>query len=553
MVKMYVVIKPDDDDLSLIKKIEDIPIPFWHPSDETPEGFNTAQPKQSHYIEHVHQFYTKRNFWFLASMYNKIQKHSDLFRLLLFWFTSSHSRLHKLNRYMPSHNRHVGPLSGTLYISPLQAEISPFYFIEEKAVKIQKIRFNVDSTIISTQSATNLSNIPENSVDYIFTDPPFGGNLMYSELNFLLEAWLKVYTNNKEEAIINNVQNKELFEYQNLMIRSFSEMFRILKPNRWITVEFHNSNNSVWIAIQEALSRAGFVIADVSTLDKKKGTTKQLSYVTKAVKQDLIISAYKPKQEIEKAIQLQKGTIEGVWKFIDEHLKKLPTFIEKNNMAEIIVERQNFLLYDRMVAVHVQRGVTVPISSSEFYRGLRERYSEREGMFFTFPQVHEYDSKRVKYPTIEQSPLFIQDEKSAIQWLRRELGKNSKTYQEIQPDFLQNLYKYEHENLPELLEILKDNFVQDEKDRWYVPNIDKQEDLEKIRQKGLLKEYYSYLDQGRKLGVFRSEAIRTGFENAWRRGEFKEIIEIAEKIPSSVLNEDPALLMFYDNALSRIG
>ncbi len=71
---------------------------------------------------------------------------------------------------------------------------------------------------------------------------------MYSELNFLWEAWLKVFTNNEPEAIMNKVQQKGLLEYQELMTRCFKEYYRVLKPGRWMTVEFHNSQNSVWNA-----------------------------------------------------------------------------------------------------------------------------------------------------------------------------------------------------------------------------------------------------------------------------------------------------------------
>ena len=63
------------------------------------------------------------------------------------------------------------------------------------------------------QSATDLSNIKSESIDYIFTDPPFGHNLMYSELNFIHEDWLKLYTDNKEEAIENASQDKDVTDY----------------------------------------------------------------------------------------------------------------------------------------------------------------------------------------------------------------------------------------------------------------------------------------------------------------------------------------------------
>ena len=146
--------------------------------------------------------------------------------------------------------------------------------------------------------------IPDNSIDYIFTDPPFGSNLNYSELSYIWEARLKVQTQQKSEAVMNKVQGKGLLEYQELMTKCFSEYYRVLKPNRWITIEFHNSQNSVWNAIQEGVQRAGFIIADVRTLDKKQDSFKQVK-TTGAVKQDLVISAYKPKDSFMRDIMLK--------------------------------------------------------------------------------------------------------------------------------------------------------------------------------------------------------------------------------------------------------
>jgi len=84
---------------------------------------------------------------------------------------------------------------------------------------------------------------------------PFGGNLMCLELNFLWEAWRKVLTNNKSGAIEHKVQGNGFLEYQRLMIRCFQEYYRVLKPARWVTVEFNNFKNAVWNVVQEALQR----------------------------------------------------------------------------------------------------------------------------------------------------------------------------------------------------------------------------------------------------------------------------------------------------------
>jgi 16S rRNA G966 N2-methylase RsmD len=278
-------------------------------------------------------------------------------------------------------------------------------------VKCKNIWHNTRS-VVSNQSATSLNQLPNGSVDFIFTDPPFGGNINYSEQNVLAEWWLNIFTNNQKEAITNSVQNKGVNEYQELMAQCFKEYYRVLKPGRWMVVEFHNSSNTIWTAIQQALEVAGFVVSTVDVLDKVHSTLHQ-DHNAAAVDKDLAITVYKPGVEFERQFNLDQGTDAGVWDFIKHHLSQLPVFIKKNGNAVPIAERQNFLLFDRMVAFHVQRGMTVPISSAEFYEGLAQRYSERDGMYYLPDQVAEYDKKRMTVDKMEQFSLFVSDEETA--------------------------------------------------------------------------------------------------------------------------------------------
>ena len=379
---------------------------------------------------------------------------------------------------------------------------------------LKKLNYQ-NSCLITTQSSTNIPQIPNNSIDYIFTDPPFGANLMYSELNFIQESWLKVMTNNQNEAIMNDTQNKGLDEYQKLMTSCFTENHRILKPGRWMTVVFHNSQNSVWIAIQEALEKSGFVIADVRTLDKQQGTFKQITS-TSAVKQDLVISAYKPFGQLEQYFEsLKTGTEEGVWKFIEEHLKHLPIPAKEDDYIQTIQERQKFLLFDRMVAYHIQKGLRVPMSAAEFYEKLHQKYPSRDQMYFLADQAIQYDTTKATAKHIQQTTLFVEDEKSSILWLNEQL-KTPQTYQQIQPKFLKELHQSKFEKLPELSQILQENFLQDESGKWYIPDPSKHKDLEKIRIRSLLKEFEEYKANRGKLKSFRIEAIRAGFEKIGR-------------------------------------
>ena len=430
--------------------------------------------------------------------------------------------------------------------------------------------------------------IPSNSIDYVFVDPPFGGNLMYSELNLVYEPWLRVLTAPEHEAICNKERKKDTLTYTAEMTKCFSEINRVLKPGRWLTVEFHNSKNAIWNSIQQSLQHGGFVVADVRTLDKKQGTFKQ--YTTAgAVKQDLVISAYKPNGGLEERFKLEAGTEDGVWDFVRTHLKQLPVFVSKDGQAEVIAERQNYLLFDRMVAFHVQRGVTVPLSAAEFYAGLEQGFPPRDGMYFLPDQAAEYDKKRMTVREVLQLQLFVSDEASAIQWLKQQLTKKPQTFQELHPQFLKEIGGWQkHEKPLELSELLEQNFLRYDgkaevpsqihsylssnfkdlrnlpkdneslrtkgRDRFYVADPNKAGDLEKLRERSLLKEFEEYLASSQKrLKVFRLEAVRAGFKKAWQERDYATIITVAGKIHENVLQEDPKLLMWYDQAITRSG
>lgn len=274
---------PDDFDYELLERINRTAIPFKVPTDELPEGMNTDQPKKSHGVCHVHQFFTRRNLIALSAFWERICSTDDEVRpFLMQYFIGSLrilSKQAKHNKERRTENSGLGwvnaGLMGTLYISSCPAEQSVLFFMSKKTSKILPMNNRMGNTCISVGSCHTVP-IPENSIDYIFTDPPFGANINYSELSFLWEAWLRVYTNNSPEAIINSTQKKGLAEYQALMEECFRKYYSVLKPGHWMTVEFHNSQNAVWNAIQESMQRVGFVVADVRTLDKKIGSFKQV-------------------------------------------------------------------------------------------------------------------------------------------------------------------------------------------------------------------------------------------------------------------------------------
>ena len=606
--------KPTQHDLDLVEKISTSNAESygWFPTNELFSGDKTSDPFNVG-IHYAHQFFTDRNLRVLASFYKNSLK-SKYFSRILALMTGGLLGISLMQRFRPKTTFPNMILSGTLYVGSLVREWNAVKWLTGKLKTLSKaFRDSGYASIITIGSATDLK-IQNNSLDYLFVDPPFGSNLMYSELNFLWESWLKVFTNTKEEAIENKTQKKSLTEYHDLIKASFTEAFRVLKPGRWMTVEFSNTQASVWNSIQSALQGAGFVVANVSGLDKERLSFNALNNPT-SVKQDLVISAYKPDSHISEIFKDNHLSADGVWKFIRSHLEKLPIIKVKSGELELIAERDPRILYDRMVAFYIGNNVPVPFSSAEFQSALSDKYVTREGMLFLPEQVTIWDNKRAKMESVGQMSIFVDDEKSAIDWLRRYLKERPSTYQDFSQEFMQQLNASwkKFETRPELQILLHQNFLQYDgkgevpsqihaylstqfkelrnlskedkalqskaKDRWYVPDPAKAIDVETIRNKRLLQEFWELCDEigikrpvaanqaqqslpnmaasspkisgGKKIKEVRTEAVRLGFKECFAARDYSTILAISAKLPENVIEEDEQLQMIHDMAEMR--
>jgi DNA methylase len=588
---------PDANDFETLTRIEALPLPqalptnrlpidqMYHGSRIAPKGFTN-----------VHHFFQPRAAQMIATLWQKAAASPDprIRQMLIYWIEQSIWGFSVLNRYRLRAYSHVNQyLTGVYYVPSQCAEPSPRYNLAGKLERLNKAFLGFESLIgaavINTGTAAHLA-LPSNSIDYIFTDPPFGENIYYADLNFLVEAWHGVTTDAKPEAIVDKFKKKALPEYQHLMQRCFAEYYRLLKPGRWMTVVFSNSKAAVWNAIQIALQQAGFVVAEVTALDKVQGSYRQVTSTT-AVKQDLVISAYKPNGGLEDRFAHTGGTVDSAWDFVQTHLKQLPVCkVTGGDFPELLhlVERDPRRIYDRMASWFIRHNVMVPISTPEFLGELPQRFAERDGMYFLPDQAMEFDKKRQQIPQIRAMELFVSDERSAIDWLANFLNRKPATYPEIHPEYipLVGSAKKKGEIIPELSALLEANFLQYEgngevpsqihsylstnhkdlrnlekndpilmakaKDRWYVPDPNKAQDLEKKREKALLKEFDTYKTfTGRKIKESRLEVLRAGFRAAWAAKEYAIIIAIANKLPDDTLQEDEKLLTLYDMALTR--
>lgn len=530
-------------DQALIALIDRLPMAHWFPTDRMPEGGNTTQPRVSHGLAYVHQFYTPRNLRFLAPC---MSGPVPLFRALcLNAMTRSCSVLVAYN-FKRGGNK---PRAGTLYVSSIPVEANPANAMGNKLEDLRAAVVPLPKTsVIATNSSTHV--LTASSVDYLFIDPPFGANINYSEMSFIWEAALRCFTNTDEEAIESKSQGKSLLDYQELMYRCFLAFFQALKPGRWATVEFHNSSNAVWNAVNEALSKAGFLVTDVRIIDKGHYSIMQYSAAA-ATERDLVISCYKPSERFTRDFELAKGTPQGVKEFLDQHLAMLPVApVTPTGKLEQLAERTLGVLFDRMISYHLVNAARIPLSAVEFERLLGEHYFKEDGMWFLPNQLAAYQARKMRGAEAEQLTFYMQDEKSAVRWIRSELEEMEVTLGELTPKFMRELKEWpKSEPRPELRDLLREYFIMNpEGGTWAIPDPENEEHLATLRRQKMLSVFREYARVATKLHSFRKEAVIEGFKHCWQTQQYGMIVRVCERMKPADLQADRELMQFYDVA-----
>lgn len=296
-------------DLGKIREIEGNGIPHWYPphkmmnveDDSKPWG---AEWREGRNFRTVAELFTKRNLRALAAILESC-KSSFLSQELLFVF---HSNI--LNGTVMQQYRAAGGgfAKGTYYIPQIFIERYQLGSLSRKFDDVYAGKSDISkelsiinlfiSTEISTDTARRFNNIPHASIDYIFTDPPYAGNIQYGELNFVWEAWLGFDTHwHDEEIIVNAVRGKTEADWTNDMRRAMSECCRVLKPGRAISLCYHDTDEGTWALIQDIMAEAGFVPEKSDSalfIDTGQKSYNQLT-ADKVNKRDLVINFRKPK------------------------------------------------------------------------------------------------------------------------------------------------------------------------------------------------------------------------------------------------------------------
>lgn len=446
-------------------------IPYWIPDAKfDPDGPQYRRNAlSSRGIRGVIDLYTKRNLWALARLWleaKRSEKQSSI-SPLRFVFTSITQRSSRLNRLRPSGAG--DPMTGTIYVGSLRREDNVLGLWSRKFSGYLKVmdREFYSTCITTVNSATRLE-VPDNSVSYIFTDPPFGSNIYYSEVNLLWEAWLGEFTDVSFEAVVHRKQDggtKRLADYAELMSQTFSEMYRVLKPGRWASVVFHNSDDRIWQVILDAAEGAGFELADINSFDKRQLTFKGVrgdKGLERVTNKDIVLNLHKPHPGQAPAPNGRTDLVEAeqqVGETVASFLETDPPPAQRT-----LQHLWNHVLYDLL------RNGSVEVSMADVETMLAyhsQTFKQVDGRYY------------LRGEAVMGGNVFdLRSDAGAIAWLTAVLGNEPQTTGELIPKWQQETASLGGVDPGRLDRLLEQNFWPDRRTgRWRVPTAAERETM----------------------------------------------------------------------------
>jgi hypothetical protein len=385
-------------DLGKINEINDKDIPYWYPksrmmnTDKNQERWGLLWRPYHGSIATVSDFYTKRNLWASAKLLTEISKFDNLIQDTLLFCLSS--ILLKSSKMMVHNADNIGRIQkGTLYIPPLIHDVNVWRFYHEGFDDLlagySELKINTTNLIISTDDARKIK-LPSETIDYIFTDPPYSWKVQYGEQNYIWEAWLTFDTSwLADEIIVNEIRGKQEIDWESAMKSAMKECFRVLKSGRWISLCYHDTSEGTWQLIQDLMTSIGFIPDDVETtiyIDASQKSLKQIT-ASQTTRRDLVINFRKPRPG-ELTLQLTLFGDEDPSTFTQKARAIIIEALEKHPGSS--ADR----LYDELVSRMVRKGEFERHNFDEILRSVAENVDGRWYLLETADQVDEAESRK---------------------------------------------------------------------------------------------------------------------------------------------------------------
>jgi len=429
-------------DLRKIKEIEGRTISYFHPQNEL--VWNTRV--NVHKGEKVSDLFTKRNLLALSMIFHEIDglQEGIIKEMMKFIFTSTLGQASKMVFVIRKRGRAKGKVEESkpevgswatrgYWVPPEFFEINVWNCFEQRYKKVCRGKKESNEQIKNVDEAENFAElkgrknflakvydvlelsslIPDETIDYVFTDPPYGDSVPYLELDYMWSSWLKFDLDFDSEIIISDspVRKEKNYDmYYKMLCAAFREIYRVLKRGKYLTVTFHNTDIRIYNSIISSVILAGFDLEKIIYQPPARPSAKGLLAPYGSAIGDYYIRFRKPETE--------RGILSS---------------------EEIDKERYERIVVEAIKGIIAKRGELTPYSIivnsyTEIYEKLKEN-----GFLFSAPQtVEEILKKRLNQdfilkdnkwwfkdvsviPYIERVPLDERVEKVTINVLNRKI------------------------------------------------------------------------------------------------------------------------------------
>jgi hypothetical protein len=494
-------------------------------------------------IQDARDFYTSRNRWALAALWEQAKRSASdrVRRHLQFAVSSIALPMTRMYAYRP--NRNGGILKGSLYVPSLSQEMNvatAFWAKAPDMIAVAQNRPRSSTEVLVAQGSAGCLQAKDRSIDYIFTDPPFGSNIYYSEASYIWESWLADFTDRKEEAVVHRKNDggfKRLPDYAALMHAAFGEMFRILKPGRWTTVEFNNSDGAVFEVIKEAVRDVGFEIVNMLLLDKEQKTFKQVKGaegVEDVVDKDVLFNLHKPALGRSLSKDKDYDLEHQIRDAVRHHLLTLPNRVQSEPAKYSDEHRTTATINSMLMNTLIPQGISVEQLNLPLIERVCCRYFRKVGQHWYLRG--EAVGGNGKDGLFEEE-VIIKDELTAIDWLRQKCRTRPMLIGELKPLWMRavGLLSADVSQDLSLEKLLTQNFWRDEDtNRWREPTDEERERMNDDRSVRVLHDAERYV----------ADALARQTTDAERCGWIDVLFGMCRQVDEGDIQSSPALREF---------
>lgn len=264
------------------------------------------------------------------------QKDENIKKTLMLMFSGLLTKINLTYHQSSDRSEGRGNASAFAYyryrLAPRPVELDVMKYFEIRLKKLIEAKNEIrpfinnqtkDYLQIRKGSATDLHFLKDESIDYIYTDPPYGAKIPYLDLSAMWNAWLDLNVTEedyKKEAIEGGGHSKSKQEYNTLIADSIKEMYRVLKFDRWMSFVFAHKDPEFWHLIIDTAERCGFEYVGAVPQKNGQSSFKKRQHPFTVLSGQLIINFKKvrtPKAMMKAHLGIEMAdvvlqTIEGV-------------------------------------------------------------------------------------------------------------------------------------------------------------------------------------------------------------------------------------------------